>query len=362
MPVVWVIEAYRAGERNQVLALADTLAWPYEIKRLTYRKYEFLTNIFRGSDLRGIDIMGSDLLQAPWPDLVISSGMRNEAVCRWIKMQSGDRTRIVHVGNPWADPSRFDLVITTPQYRIPERANVLQNVLTLNNVDTARLQSQLDHWQSQFKQLPQPHTAVIVGGESGPFTLGKKAALRLAREVNELVGRVGGSALVTTSSRTSPAVAKLLQRELTIPNYFYHWQPDDDANPYLAVLALAERFVVSGDSISMLSEACATGKPVYIFDLGRGAFAMQDHASGNWRDNDWRLGGVMYRLLMRFVWQKLSRDIRLVHRGLVEQDRARWLSFGKTGEPGEKEMSGDMQAAVKAVEALFDESTVVDTV
>jgi len=31
-PRVWVVTGYRAGERVQILALADALGWPYEIK------------------------------------------------------------------------------------------------------------------------------------------------------------------------------------------------------------------------------------------------------------------------------------------------------------------------------------------
>ena len=68
MPVVWLIEAYRAGERSQIRALAEALGWPFEVKQFSYRKYEFLTNIFRGSDLRGIRIDQSSPLQAPWPN------------------------------------------------------------------------------------------------------------------------------------------------------------------------------------------------------------------------------------------------------------------------------------------------------
>ena len=355
MPVVWVIDAYRAGERNQVLALANALAWPYEIKRLSYRKYEFLTNIFRGSDLRGIRLADSDVLQAPWPDLVISSGLRNEAVCRWIKCQSGGHTRIVHVGNPWADPVRFDLVITTPQYRIPERDNVLQNVLTLSAVTDERLRSEAESWRMRVQGLAGPYTAVIVGGDSGPFTFGKKAALRLAKEVNALVNASGGSALVTTSSRTDTDAAKILQENLQIPHNFFHWAKDAQDNPYFAWLGLAQQIVVTGDSISMLSEACATAKPVYLFDLGQGRHAMRAQTGGRQGDNDWRLGGVMYTLLMKFIWQKVSRDICLVHERLIADGRASWLGDFV---PLQTQQGEEMQRAVAAVKELFDQSAV----
>ncbi len=38
-------------------------------------------------------------------------------------------------------------------------------------------------------------------------------------------------------------------------------------NPYLAMLAAADAIVVTADSVNMVGEACATGKPVLVFDL-----------------------------------------------------------------------------------------------
>jgi mitochondrial fission protein ELM1 len=357
MPVVWLIDAYRAGERAQLRALVEALGWPLEIKSLSYRKYEFLTNVFRGSDLRGIHTDQSSPLQAPWPELLISSGLRNEPVCRWIRDQAAGKTKIVHVGKTWADPSCFDLVVTTPQYHVPLRDNVLQNSLTLHQVSEQRLQQEGARWRTQFEHLPAPHTALCVGGDSGPFTFGPKAAARLAQQANELVQRQGGSLLVSTSSRTSPAAAQALEHCLEAPHYFYRWRPGDDANPYFGILGLADQFIVTADSISMLSEACASGRPVFMFDLGSGRHAMQTGSTGADSDNDFRLGGLMYRGLMRWGWQPLSRDISLVHENLVESGRAAW-SGEMSAAPAPATPTSDLDAAVAAVRALFQQGVV----
>jgi mitochondrial fission protein ELM1 len=39
-------------------------------------------------------------------------------------------------------------------------------------------------------------------------------------------------------------------------------------NPYRAILALSDRLVVTGDSVSMISEAVSTPLPVEVFDPG----------------------------------------------------------------------------------------------
>ena len=347
MPVVWLIDAYRAGERGQVRALVDALGWPCETKALTYRKHVFLPHVLGQATLRGITAESASQLAEPWPDLVVSSGVRNEPVCRWIRAQSGGRTRYVHVGRPWGPLNTFDLVITTPQYRVPTHPNVLNNMLTLHSVSAARLAQAHAYWESTFAALPRPRFGVLVGGDSGPFTLGPKAAGRLGREASQLARAHGGSLLVSTSSRTGAATVDALEAAMAAPNYFYRWQGVGPDNPYMGILAWADRMIVTGDSIAMLSEACATGKPVTMFDLG----GMRDQQDESLRD--FRLGGALYALLQRWCWQRLSRDITLVHRQLRDAGCAAWTEevLATARVPAET----DLQRAVAAVRRLLGE-------
>lgn len=348
-PRVWVVTGYRAGERAQILALAEALDWPYEIKDVDYRRMASALSLVRARTRLGLNRAGSAKLRPPWPDLVISAGMRNEPVCRWIRRQSGGRTRLVHIGRPWMPLDRLDLVITTPQYRLPERPNVLQNSLTMQAVTLQRLRAEAGRWAGHFDHLPRPWVAVIVGGNSGPYTLGRKAARRLAAQATALANERGGALLVTTSARTSPAAIQELVRRIQAPMHFYHWQQNDLNNPYYAFLALADELIVTADSISMLSEACATGKPVHMFDLGTGHGAM--HRQGGAGDDDLRFSGQLYRLLMRWGPRRLSRDITLVHARLLREGRVRWL--GEDGSVGAALPLQDVDRAVARVRALF---------
>jgi mitochondrial fission protein ELM1 len=345
MPVIWLIDAYRAGERGQVRALVDALGWPCEIKVLSYRSHVFLPHVLGQATLRGISAETAATLSPPWPDLVITCGVRNEPVCRWIRARSGGRTRYVHVGRPWAALDSFDLVITTPQYRVPPHPNVLNNILTLHSVSAQRLQRARLEWEPTFAELPRPRFAVMVGGDSGPFTLGPKAAARLGRQASQLAKAHGGSLLVSTSSRTNPAAVDALQAAITAPNFFYRWQSADTANPYMGILAWADRLIVTGDSIAMLSEACATGKPVLMFDLG----GMRD--SRDESDRDFRLGGALYTFMLRWLWRPLSRDITLVHSQLRESGCAAWVDEVLVA--ARVPAQTDLQRAVVAVHTLL---------
>jgi mitochondrial fission protein ELM1 len=345
MPVVWLIDAYRAGERGQVRALVDALGWPSETRQLDYRRHVFLPHLLGQATLRGITAESAALLRPPWPDLVISCGVRNEPVCRWIRARSGGRSRYVHVGRPWGKLESFDLVITTPQYRVPDRDNVVNNLLTLHGVTPASLAVVRPAWEADFAELPRPLIGVFAGGDSGPFTFGPKAAARLARRVSALARETGGSLLVSTSARTSPGAVDALREGLEAPHYFYRWQPDDPANPYRGILAWADRLVVTADSIAMLSEACATGAPVQMFDLG----GMRE---GEAVERDFRVGACLYAGLLRWGWQPLSRDITLVHRQLLDRGRVTWLGEEPGPNPADAGQA-DMQRAVAAVRQLL---------
>ncbi|MGH6934195.1 MAG: ELM1/GtrOC1 family putative glycosyltransferase [Dongiaceae bacterium] len=89
----------------------------------------------------------------------------------------------------------------------------------------------------------------------------------MGKLLSEATAATGGSLLITTSPRTSDAVAAALQRSIRAPSHFHSWRDEGMGNPYLAFLALADRIVVTSDSASMIAEACATGKPVSLFEL-----------------------------------------------------------------------------------------------
>ncbi len=350
MPAIWLIDAYRAGERGQVRALAaalsESLEWPCRRIALDYRGAVILPHVLGASSVSGITTEARAQLAPPWPDLVITCGVRNEPVCRWIRDQSGGHTRYLHLGRPWGPLDSFDMVVTTPQYRVPDRANVVNNELTLHGLDSGRLAEAAQRWAPEFAHLPGPYLTVNIGGNSGPFTFGRRAAQRLASEVSALVRQHGGSLLVSTSARTPPAAIAELERHIDVPCQLYRWRESDPENPYLGMLALAERLVVTGDSIAMLSEACSTGKPVFIFDLG----GMRENSPV---PRDFRLGGALYALLMRLFWKRLSRDITLVHQRLVATRRAGWLGDPPAQLP---EPASDLARTVEAARALLGEA------
>jgi uncharacterized protein len=332
-PLVWLLMGTRQGDNAQVIALGEALGWRSRIFRFNYHPWERLVNWPFTATLSGVVKERSSELVEPWPDLVISAGRRNEPVARWIRAQSGGRTRLVHVGRPWARLERWDLVVTTPQYRLPQRPNVLHNQMPLHSVSVERLANAAERWKPRLAHLPPPYVAVLTGGPSGPYPFDAASGTRLAREASALASKLGAGLLVTTSARTPKAASDALFAGVSVPAYLYRWRPNDPENPFFAFLALADHLVVSADSVSMMAEAGATGKPVFLFDPGEGLFSMREEGlpgmlpSWNLLEPT-RLHAVAYRIGMRWGPPRYMRDIRIVQRQMIESGRAAWLGEG----------------------------------
>ncbi len=362
-PRTWLMMGHKAGDNTQILALAEALGWPFEIKRLVYRRTELLTNLLAGPTLKGLVREKSSPLEPPWPELVISAGRRNEPLVRWIQRQAGGRRRIklVHVGRPWALHECFDLIVTTPQYRLPDKPHILQNELPLHRVTPERLADAADRWRGRLAHLPRPYVSVLLGGQAGPYNFDRENGALLGFWASRMAQELGGSVLATTSARTPPKAADAFAEQLEAPHFLYRYRRDDPDNPYFALLGLADRVIVTCDSMSMLAEACATGKPVFIFDLLRGPGSNRPPVPREARIRgrsllerlaDWHPRPTIYRIGMRIGPRRLTRDVTLIHRRQVEAGRAVWL-----GQPWPGDRSPppprDLERAVARVRALF---------
>ena len=149
---------------------------------------------------------------------------------------------------------------------------------------------------------------MLVGGNSRPFVLDEATATQLAATVNAELRSVGGSAWVLDSPRTPAAAMAALERGLEAPAQIVRWGRDENA--YAALLGLADRFIVTADSASMLTEALLTGRPVTPFALP---------AQADWR---WRLGAAWRRAAERAPQSATRRALdRGVGLGLVSSVR-----------------------------------------
>jgi mitochondrial fission protein ELM1 len=339
-PRVWVLLGKGAGGNAQMRLVADALGWPFVEKRLVYDRLERVPNPLRGASRIGLDRRKSDPLEPPWPDLVIGASRRSAPVSRWIKRQSG--ARIVHLLHTQSPLAQFDLVVTLPQYRLPRRENVLHLSGALNRIPPGELEAAGRRWEPEFKRLPRPWIALVVGGNSSSYAFDPETARRLGREAAREARRAGGSLLVSTTPRTSPESTEAVFASIDVPAYRYAFVPEDSGNPYHGMLALADRFIVTVDSASLPMEACATGKPVQVFEWPckpKRGLRMDVGPAAR-----------IYEALIEGGFVKPARDFDAYHRALRE--RGLTTRLGEEVRPP-AEIPDDLGATVARIRALF---------
>ena len=301
---LWVLLGSRHGDNRQLLAIADALGRPYRAVPLRFGPGARLAPL--GWFAHRLTWRSESPLLPPWPRAVLAAGRKSVPAALWIRRASGGQTRLIHVNRPWSPLDWFDLVVTTPQYGLPERDNVLVNLLPFVPLPApAPLPAS---FAERAAALPRPWTAVLVGGDSRPFVLDEAAASGLAALVNAERRRVGGSVWVLDSPRTPAAALAVLERGLEVPVQFVRWGRDE--NCYQALLGLADRFVVTADSASMLAEALLSGRPVTPFALPTKA---------DWR---WRAGAAWRQAAERSPESATRRALdHLIGLGLVSSVR-----------------------------------------
>lgn len=266
-PRTWVLLDDRPGNASQARGLANALGVAWTPKHLHFRAAAALHARLLGASLLGLDAAKSDPLAPPWPDLVIAAGRRTAPVAEWIRARSDGKARLVMLGRKAGDDAdRFDLCVTPRTARLLPHPRRLETTLPLHEITEDHLVDAREVW-AEFGALPGPRLALLAGGDTGQYRLDPAMARRIGEQARAWAHAWRGSLLVTTSRRLSPASTKALREALAGAAFVHCWRPDAARNPYLGLLGWADAFAVTGDSETMLAEACSTGAPVFVIDL-----------------------------------------------------------------------------------------------
>lgn len=273
---VWVLADDRPGNRGQALGVAEALGMPFAVKEIRYGPLGGLPNVLLGASFAGLSGDSRSELAPLWPDIVIGAGRRIAPVARAIKRLSGGQTFAVQIMDPGRFARRdFDLIAVPHHDQAAPGPNVFFITGAPHRVTPDTLARAAEAWRGRLAHLPNPRIAVLIGGSAKGRALAGAAMEDLASRIEAFARRTGGSLLITSSRRTDPASLDALLARVSVPHYVHRWG-DAGENPYLGFLALADAVVVTGDSISMCSEACASGAPVYIF--ARDEFVTEKYA------------------------------------------------------------------------------------
>jgi uncharacterized protein len=263
-PTCWILSDGTAGMEAQAVGLASAMGLEPIIKSI--QPSRALRAIPSLGKIPGIAATaGGDPLEPPYPAIAITCGRRHAGASIALKRRSNAETYTIHIQDPRVSPALFDALVV-PDHDPTRGSNVITTTGSLNRINAALLDREAGLFAEQAAHIPTPRVAVNLGGDTRQYTVDKAMADRVANSLTSLLDHEGRGLMITTSRRTNKplmdALTPIAKRDDAVV-----WT-GDGPNPYLGFLGLAEAIIVTSDSINMVSEACSTGKPVYILRLG----------------------------------------------------------------------------------------------
>jgi mitochondrial fission protein ELM1 len=254
----WVISEDLAGLHAQGLGLAEAAGLTHEMRILRpSAPWKWVAAKFWPNPLAAVP----ETVCPPWPDVAIGCGGMAGPILTALRKKS---VRVVQVQNPRMDIGGFDLIVANHHDEMTG-PNIFVSRTALHRVTPARLAAQGEIWRDRLLPYRRPLVAVLLGGNNGRFRLDRDSGAKLAADLAAMAQRDKVGVVVTPSRRTDPDVTDLIRTALA-PTGGWVWDSVGE-NPYFGMLAMADMIVVTQDSVSMISEACATTAPVMIASL-----------------------------------------------------------------------------------------------
>ncbi len=173
---------------------------------------------------------------------------------------------------------RFDKVFL-PQHDLKRGAKPSQHVVALdgapNLMNKDYLEEQAKLLTARFANLKDRRRnsiGLLLGGETKKYTLHKNQIKIVMNQIKEAVHNINSDILITTSRRTPGAVEDALRADVKgsdAVKLYINAHQNNIPEAVGGILGLSDIVIVSGDSISMISEAASSGKNVIVFPAQR---------------------------------------------------------------------------------------------
>jgi len=249
---------------SQVRGLAQAVGLPYEVRTVNLR-FPWKKLWTSAIPVRESVFTSMDWLDTPHPpQLVIACGRQALMAALLVKSRWKNDVFTVYTQNPKIATSRFDLVVA-PEHDGLSGPNVFCTAGALHHVTSNTLKQAAQSTAArQLDRLRPRFAAVLLGGTNGCYQSTPDVFAPLVQSLKQAVQQHDIDLAILPSRRTPTAVAQMFRSEFAGQHFFWDGTTE---NPYLASLALCSHLVVTNDSVSMISEAATTEKPVYVYHL-----------------------------------------------------------------------------------------------
>jgi uncharacterized protein len=271
----WVLTDGKAGDEAQCLGVAECLGLKPIIRHVNPRAPFVWAMPWGPIDPAEAPNKPKSPIALPAPDILIASGRRSVAYVRRIKRDTNGKTLTVMLKDPRTGTSAADL-IWVPEHDKLRGSNVITTLTSPHRISLAKLASAksiVPDWLESTRTT----VGVLLGGDSQHHQFKAADINRFVQHLTAIT-MTGAKIIVTPSRRTPGDLAEAIQSLCAQTNGFY-WNGEED-NPYLSILAHADHIVATADSVNMVGEAAATGKPIHLFSPAGGHTKISSFVKG----------------------------------------------------------------------------------
>ena len=291
------------GMETQALGLAEALAPNPRLIRLTPPGLtRTLPSLARVPILPPPAPLKQAIAQHGLPNIVITCGRRHAGLSLLMRRLGASTgrlaaTKTIHIQDPKLPADWFDMLVV-PSHDNLRGDNVLVTIGSLNRLGRLLANPPKPLPFPSKTKLPPPLIAVLLGGSNRRYRVESPDYRRLAHHLAAVAATTESSLALIPSRRSLTTASDAMATPLASTRHW--WWDGKSPNPYPWILTHSQAVIVTADSVNMTSEACTSGKPVYVAELkpesGRVALFQTILAQGgytrplthltqhNWRD------------------------------------------------------------------------------
>ena len=190
-------------------------------------------------------------------DLVISCGRKSVIPSIFLKKKN-PKLFTIHIQNPKVNSKHFDIVIS-PIHDNYYGPNVIHSKGAIHYIT----QLEIDNAKSYLKKNinSEKIVSLILGGPNKYYNFDKDQLANIFNQIKSNFISKSYKVIVIPSIRTPKSIIELAIKEMSSCGYVANIV---DKQAYLSAYSLADYIVVTCDSTSMISEAAASGKPIFV--------------------------------------------------------------------------------------------------
>lgn len=279
----------RAGTDGQALGLAESLQIPYEFLSLNLPFWKY----YLPAKAICNDVAETLFESVTVPPAGVIGAGRRAAYGLLAATHKWPGVTTIQIQNPRIDSKNFTHVVA-PEHDGLEDENAIPTLGGLHRLNEKMLHDAGTLWSHQMDHYVSPRVAVLIGGNNKYVRLSPDWVDDLIAKCYALMER-GMSLWITVSRRTPESLRERLRIAFPHKKNVWFWSGVGD-NPYLGFLAHADFFLVTADSVSMISEALYTNKPVALLRMpGEGKKFTQFYDQlfarnlTHWYEGEWKI-------------------------------------------------------------------------